>query len=287
MKQLMIYDQVTPLNSKQHGEWSVKIGDDFSFAREATTVPLTAVEFKNAAVEFPIVFAEAGDDVVPVALMGLPGRQNLYINEDGALKSHYIPAFFRRYPFVFSSSKDATTFTLCIDENYGGFNQGGHGERLFDVDGEQTQYLKGILSFQQEYQAQFVRTKAFCSKLKELDLLESMTASIGRPKTQPIALTGFQCIQREKIYKLSAQALEEMSRTGELELAYVHLQSLANFQRVAERVPEGVTASDAETEGEAASDVETDGEAASDVETDGEAASNEETDGEAALVGES
>ena len=72
----------------------IKIGEDFSFARDVTTVPLTAVEFRNAAVEFPIVFAEAGDDVVPVVLMGLPTQQNLYVGEDGALKSLYIPAFF-------------------------------------------------------------------------------------------------------------------------------------------------------------------------------------------------
>ncbi len=199
-------------------------------------MPLTAVEFRSAAVEFPIVFAEAGDDVMPVALMGIPTRTNLYIGEDGRLKAHYIPAFFRRYPFVFSSSPDSPTLTLCIDEKYEGINQDGRGERLFDVDGEQTQYLKSVLGFQQEYQAHFVRTKAFCSRLKELDLLEPMTARIGHPKTQPISLTGFQGIRRETRYVLPTQALQDMSRTGELELAYVHLQSLANFQRMAERM---------------------------------------------------
>ncbi|MCP4198853.1 MAG: SapC family protein [Proteobacteria bacterium] len=257
MKELMIYDELSPLNLERHAEWSVKTGDDFSFAREVTSVPLTAVEFRNAAVEFPIVFAEAGDDVMPVALMGIPTRTNLYIGEDGRLKAHYIPAFFRRYPFVFSSSPDSPTLTLCIDEKYEGINQDGRGERLFDVDGEQTQYLKSVLGFQQEYQAHFVRTKAFCSRLKELDLLEPMTARIGHPKTQPISLTGFQGIRRETLYVLPTQALQDMSRTGELELAYVHLQSLANFQRMAERMPEGVAASSAETE-DGASNAETD-----------------------------
>lgn len=58
-----------------------------------------------------------------------------------------MPAFLRRYPFVFSSNDDASTFTLCIDEEFDGLNQDGRGERLFDSEGERTQYLQNVLGF--------------------------------------------------------------------------------------------------------------------------------------------
>jgi hypothetical protein len=76
----------------------------------------------------------------------------------------------------FSSNKDESTFTLCIDEEFAGCNQDGRGEHLFDSDGERTQYLENVLRFVNDYQGQFRRTQMFCKKLQELDLLEPMQA---------------------------------------------------------------------------------------------------------------
>ena len=96
----------------------------------------------------------------------------------GKWNAKYIPAFARRYPYVFSSSEDGQTLTLCIDEDFSGFNQEGDGERLFDDDGEQTPYLKKVLEFQTEFQRLFTRTQAFCKNLHELKLLDPMQAQV-------------------------------------------------------------------------------------------------------------
>ena len=247
-KQLMIYENVVLLNSQRHRDWSVKVGTDFSFARGASSVPLTAVEFRNAAIEFPIVFAKTGDQVMPIAVMGVKADENLFINDDGSLDAQYVPAFLRRYPFVFSGSEDGKTLSLCIDESYAGFNQEGRGERLFDAEGAQTQYLKGVLDFQQEYQVQFNQTKAFCAKLQELDLLETMTATLGLPEGQKFSLTGFLGITREKLMALSGDQLEPLARTGQLELAYCQIQSLSNFRRMAEKVGPGESVEASQTD---------------------------------------
>ena len=44
----------------------------------------------------------------------------------------YIPAFVRRYPFVFAQDKEAKNFILHVDERFEGMNEAGRGERLFD-----------------------------------------------------------------------------------------------------------------------------------------------------------
>jgi len=238
-KQLLIYQNLVLLNNERHRDWSVKMGTDFSFAKDVTSVPLTAVEFRNAALDYPIVFAEAGDEVLPVAVMGVKADQNLYIDAEGNLDAAYIPAFLRRYPFVFSASEDGKTLSLCIDESYQGVNQQGRGERLFDADGERTQFLNSVLGFQQEYEAQFNQTKTFCAKLQELGLFESMTATLGLPEGQKFSLTGFKGISREKLMAIPGEQLEQLSKTGQLELAYCHLQSLGNFRRMAEKVSPG------------------------------------------------
>lgn len=234
-KQLLIYEQVVPLSRQPHGDWSVKLGTDYKFAQQVNSVPLMAVEFENAAAEYPIVFTEAGEDVLPSIILGLE-QDNLFLTEAGGWSAKYIPAFIRRYPFVFSKNDDADRFTLCIDEEFEGFNQEGRGERLFDSQGEQTQYLKSVLTFLQEYQRHFQITQAFCQKIKELDLLEPMQAQFKRPTGEQRSLTGFSAISRERLKKLSGDQLVDLMQTGQLDLLYWHLQSMQNFSLMSERV---------------------------------------------------
>jgi hypothetical protein len=234
-KQLLIYTQAQHLSSERHREWSVKAGDDYSFAKEVNSIPLTAIEFPNAATEYPIVFAGEGDSIMPVAVMGIRDNENLFIAEDGKIDAKYNPAFLRRYPFVFSSSDEGDNFTLCIDETFEGCNQENRGERLFDSEGEQTQYLKNVLEFLKEYQVQFARTQAFCKKLNELELLEPMGAEFNAAG-QKLTLTGFMAINREKLKNLSGEQLAELAKTDGLELAYLSLQSLRNFTVMVNRI---------------------------------------------------
>jgi hypothetical protein len=49
----------------------------------------------------------------------------------GGWQAKYIPAFLRRYPFVFSSNDDGNNFVLRIDEGFPGFNQ--PGEKLAEM----------------------------------------------------------------------------------------------------------------------------------------------------------
>jgi hypothetical protein len=147
-----------------------------------------------------------------------------------------VPAFFRRYPFVFSSSDEGKTFTLCIDVDFPGCNIAGRGERLFDGEGEQTQYTKNVLEFLQEYQISYQRTEAFSKRLKEMDLLEPMTAQFTTPDGVSGNLTGFMAVNRDKIKKLSGEQLEQLAGTDELELIYIHIQSLMNFSRLMKKL---------------------------------------------------
>ena len=232
--QLLIYEHAAPVNPQKHGNWSIKTGTDYSFAKNVNSVPLMAAEFPSAAAEYAIVFTGTDDAFMPSAILGLRDQQNLQVAEDGTCRAKYIPAFIRRYPFVFSSTDDGANFTLCIDEEFAGCNQDGLGERLFDSAGERTQYLENVLGFLREFQAQFMRTQAFCRKLKELDLLEPMQAQIAMGSAQPISLSGFMAVNRDKLKAVPGDTLAELAKTDGLELLYTHLQSMRNFSLMAE-----------------------------------------------------
>jgi hypothetical protein len=137
---------------------------------------------------------------------------------------------------VFSKSGDGSKFTLCIDEQYGGWNREGRGKRLFDPNGEGSDYLNRMFRFVADYQRQFDATLAFCRKLGELDLLEPMTARFKLPSGKKAQLSGFKAIDRDKLKALPGDELAELSKTGELELMYVHLQSMRNLSAMLARV---------------------------------------------------
>ena len=235
-KQLLIYEKALPITTQRHGKWSVKAGTGYAFAKSVNSVPLTAVEFAHAASEYTIVFTGTEDEIMPAVILGMRDQENLYLSDSNGWEARYIPAFIRRYPFVFSSSEDGQTFTLCIDEEFEGCNQEGRGELLFDADGEQTQYLRSVLAFLQDYQAQFQRTQAFCKKLKELNLLEPMQAMFTLNTGEQASLAGFMGIERDRLKALSGDQLAELARTDELELAYLQLHSLRNLSAMANRI---------------------------------------------------
>ena len=70
MSSLLFYDKPVALNKKAHQDLKLKSLANFSFASNTNSVILAGVEFTEAAKEYPIVFAEAGDNLVPVALLG-------------------------------------------------------------------------------------------------------------------------------------------------------------------------------------------------------------------------
>ena len=236
--QLLIYETAVPVSSGRHAKCSVETDKRYAFTRQVNSVPLMAVEFPEASTEYAIVFAASGLDIVPLVILGARQNENLYLTDGDEWRAKYVPAFVRRYPFVFSSSEDGQTFTLCVDEAYPGLNYLGKGQALFTAEGKPTSYTEAVLKFLQEYRAQFVRTQAFCKKLKDLDLFEPMQAQFTLGSGEKMSLTGFMVVDRKKLKALGGEKLADLAATDELELLYLHLNSMRNFNWVKDRLVE-------------------------------------------------
>lgn len=236
-KSLLFYNQIVPINKARHANWRVASTSHFDFAREANSVPLTAVEFPSASAEFAIVFTKHDDGVLPIAILGVRPQENLFVDADGGWRARYVPAFIRRYPFVFSTGDDGQTLTLCVDEDYEHFNEGGDGERLFNEQGENTEYLNKVVDFLKEFQNHHQRTSLFGKKLDELGLLEPMGAQFKTPAGEERSLNGFFVVNRDKLKQVEPEALAQLAKTDELELVYLHLNSLKNLNDMIARIP--------------------------------------------------
>ena len=190
MSTLLFYDKPFALNKVTHKDIKITpLGGDYCFAKQTNSVILAGIEFTEAAKEYPIVFARAGESIVPVALLGLRNEENLFVGDDNAWDARYIPAFVRRYPFVLAAAPDSQKQVVCIDESYTGFDAS-DGEALFSDTGEPTQLLIKAMEFLEEYQRQYLRTETFLKRLKENDLLMTLNARVDLVDGKQFALTG-------------------------------------------------------------------------------------------------
>lgn len=236
MTSLLFYNKPAALNKVTHKDKKIKpLEGKYSFAKNTNSVILAGVEFTEAAKEYPIVFAQAGDNVVPVALLGLRNEENLFIGKDEKWDAKYIPAFVRRYPFVLAAGEDSQQQVVCIDEEYSGLNDK-DGEALFSDDGEPTQILTQAMEFLEEYQRQYARTEAFIKRLKDNDLLMSLNARVDLVDGKQFGLTGLLAVDERKLLQLSDEKAMELFRSGELAWIYCHLMSLGCMSRMVDRI---------------------------------------------------
>ena len=114
---VMFYNKPEPLNPQVHGALGVNFTDrPFSFVTKTHVVPITVTEFAPCSLSYPVVFV--GENKTPLCVMGLRDGENLFVSEDGVFRPDvYIPAFVRRYPFVFAADDKGERFVLCVDRS--------------------------------------------------------------------------------------------------------------------------------------------------------------------------
>jgi len=236
MSTLLFYDNPIALNSETHRNLKIKpSGEGLKFSAKTNAVLLAGAEFPEACKHFPIVFAKvAGQRVLPVALLGFRDLENLFVDASGRWKSDYVPAYIRRYPFVLAKADSGPQLTVCIDESYPGFGAD-EGQPLFNKKGESTDYLKGVLAFLQDYQAQLERTDIFLKTLRELDLLMDVAPNINLPSGERYSMSGLMMVDERKLQALPDGSVMRLFRSGELAWIYSHLLSTANFNRLLDK----------------------------------------------------
>ena len=242
MANLQFYKNPVPLNKNEHKDKKISsLGQSFMFAEKTNSVILAGVEFIEAAKEYPIFFTQAGDKIVPVALLGLRNEENLYVGANGAWDGGYIPSFVRRYPFVLAETGENGQQAVCIDEAYEGFNDD-EGEPLFAGE-EITPILQQAIDFLEEDQKEYLRTEAFVQRLRDNYLLASFNAKVDMVDGQQFSLTGLSAIDEKKLLQIPDDKALRLFRSGELSWIYCHLMSMGNMGKMVDRIAARIAAS--------------------------------------------
>jgi hypothetical protein len=238
MKTLLIYDDLVSLNRDHHRHLKLApAAAPLAFARETNSVLIAATEMPLAALDFPCVFIATDTGHSLAALVGLRDHENLFVTPDGQwAASAYLPAFFRRYPFVLAEADGNPTFTVCVDRACPGLNADS-GQALFDAEGRETPWLEEIKQFLVQFRQEMTGTRDFADRLAALDLLHDGVIEYTL-NGQKSTLRGFKTVDEAKLRALDAQTLKGLSDAGWLGLIHAHLLSLNQVQRLALRLDE-------------------------------------------------
>ncbi|MEA1673351.1 SapC family protein [Nitrospirillum sp. BR 11163] len=228
----LFYKQPRLMQAAVDEAMSLRVPTHYGFAAGAHAVPLVMGEFAAACRSLPILFA--GEAAAPIALLGLREGKNLFVNADGGWERDvHIPAYVRRYPFIFLEDAEADQLTLCVDEAADAVVAGT--ENPFFVNGAPTDLTLQALDFARQYQASHALTISFVAALLEGGLLIERRADITLPSGETPSLSGFRVIDEEKLNRLPAEVLAYWRDKGWLAAAYAHLISLNDWSALIRR----------------------------------------------------
>ncbi len=143
---------------------------------------------------------------------------------------HYIPAFVRSYPFVLSKQESTKELLLAVEKEF--LNEKETSKNLFDENGNNSEFLNGVLKFLNQYYADSLSTSEFVKQLDDWELLEEKVANIVNSKNEKFSLNGFFVVNEEKLKHLSKKKKDDICEKNAYALITAHLISLSNIQKL-------------------------------------------------------
>ncbi|MGH1375458.1 MAG: SapC family protein [Alphaproteobacteria bacterium] len=231
----LFYKEPIALDAKKHAALSLKKNFGFNFTEGVNAVPVNMVEMPQVCHFYPIAFSP-DENATPVAIIGLRDNENLFLDAKGNWDSEsYIPAYIRRYPFIFSEIPDTEQLTLCIDNVPEVVEKKGE-QTFFDDEGKPSKLAENALEFCKSYHAAAQQTQNFSRALADAGVLMERAAQVNIAGNKRINFSGFRIIDEKKLSELDDKIILEWHKNGWMGFVYAHLFSGSQWQSLARRL---------------------------------------------------
>ncbi len=226
---MKMYNNIELITKDSHKDAGVANVEGFAHAKELTSSMITMSEFYQACKNYPIVFANNEEEGwFAVALLGLE-KENKFLDEKGVWKEGcYIPAYVRRYPFIYIKNEDDLLLGFDGDHKV---NKEKAGDRHFYDDKEETTpFVANVLTFMNQVQNLTKVTTEFIETLVEMDVLEESAITGKNASGKEISVNGFWILKEEKLEKLTKKNKAKLCEKNYMQPITAHLISLSNIQ---------------------------------------------------------
>lgn len=205
---------------------------DMLWVKGLITVNLAASELPSAALEFPCVMTHNNSGGRLLAVTGLEQGRNLFVDAQNHWTANYMPAVMRTWPFRLLDQVDEEG-SRPIAVQRAALNVVA-GDALFDEQGQEAPWLKGIMQELVALDAAEATTSQMVSALHAAGVLTERALQAVLPNGRQMELTGFLSVDEHKLNALEDKVVADLHRQGALAMAYLHLLSLRQFKTLME-----------------------------------------------------
>lgn len=214
------------LNNLEHRE--LKVLDAAVPGYEANTnfAQLMPAELRVSQNIFPIFFQKdlrTGKFFIS-ALLGFIEGENLFVNK-GRWDSPYIPMTIVRQPFMIAKQKtnqggmEKESFVISVDLENPKVNKP-EGKRLFDDNGQPTDFLNNISAVLDEIHHGLVESDQFIDRLLAHNLIENATLDVTLDEMRHYEFTNLYTINEAVLADLPSTVIVELIQSGDMEKIY-------------------------------------------------------------------
>jgi len=224
-----------PLLNDKHANLKLVESGDYTRYKDQHLIPIVFQDFFTLSAEFPLVFVtNKSGDFIPVALMGLREKQNLYCQTD-QWKARVVPLSFGTAPFAIApADKEGDQFAVLIDEESPQLSDS-EGEALFNENGDRSEYLEQRIESIVNVAQQSTQTAAICKMLAEKNLLATQQLQLRHREDGTIYnIDGIYTVSEEALNESSDEEFLDLRAKRMLPLIYCHLASLQQLRRISE-----------------------------------------------------
>jgi len=224
------------LSRTQHKDLRIKQNRSLDMGDGVMSCIVVPNELRNVQNHYPILLQRNSerDEYRLVALFGFQQEENLFLQNDN-WDARYLPFAMDIQPFLIGLTQDENAdHQVHIDLDSPRINQE-HGIRVFDVDGQPTEYMQRITSKLTALHEGYQSCPEFIQCLQKFDLIEPLTLEIELLDTSVNRLVGFHTINEDKLKNLETSALEELQTKNYLLPVFMMVASLSNIVDLVER----------------------------------------------------
>lgn len=232
---MFLFEQPELMNKEQHAKLGFQQPKQrFGFCAKVRAVPVTVSEIPSAMKDYPIIFV-SGDNLQPLAIVGLIDDVNLFVDEDGNWEANrYVPGYLRRYPFGAANETGGDRIAIVIDRAYEGFAEDTD-QPLFE-NGEPSELTQQAVEYCKAFERERQLTEEFSKRMKEFDLVQGQSAQFTpQGENDPKTFAEYFSIDENKFKALSDDKILELYRAGLMPIVYSMLMSMANWRNILQR----------------------------------------------------
>ena len=206
--------------------------DDYNYAAEVTVIAAWAIPRYHWRRDTTRLYFPASGP--PTALLGFENR-NLYLDDQGAWKVPFIPAYILRYPFILGGVENANRVPWrSCSMNRPPTSAAGDGEPLFDENGNPSELLQERRELLNKMQREYIKTEQLTKALFDAGVLVERQLTRGAEKKT--ILSAFYVINEDRLQALPDETILEWRGNGILQIVYAHLLSLHSLNELLDSI---------------------------------------------------